>query len=132
MNKQETILRSAIQAAKRKGIRIGRGPAFTWSKAGRSRPPEVVDATGAVLIEMGWLQLGPGWLKAFCAYLGVDGFWLWRFWMGWDRGYQVQSWDEGNKLWVDDEVSHFAKRLAREMVDENRGSVVPQPSCSTE
>lgn len=115
--KQEKLLRQAIEAARDRGIKIGRRATFDWATPGPDGQPASCDATGAVLLHMGRPNMGPGWLKTFCEHLDVDAFWCWRFWMGWDSDYQVQVWVGDDKgRWVDDEVSHFSRRLARELV----------------
>ena len=127
MSKQEDILRQAIQAARERGIVITRGATFDWTQPGpqgipvRAEVASSCDATGAVVLFMGWPGLSPGWLQAVCEFMDVDAFWFWRFWLGWNRNYQVQVWVDDAKLpgkgrWIDDEVCHFARRLARELL----------------
>jgi hypothetical protein len=58
----------------------------------------------------------PGLVAIACGILGVDGFWLHRFWMGYDRGHQIyfQKEKEGKVISrKKDEVSQFGIQLAR-------------------
>lgn len=115
VRRQEDIIRRAVEAARAKGIWVTPGPVFDTSTLTSEGLPVRCDVTGAVLLLMGWNSLASGWLKAFCTFLDVDVFWLWRFWMGMDRDYQVQAWNEPDKEWVDDEVSGWARKLGREL-----------------
>lgn len=140
MKWQEEVLREAIEKARGRGIVVNTGAIFDWTEPGpdgvpirnRSEAPSSCDATGAVLLMMGRPGLTPGWMKALCDYMQVDGFWLWRFWMGWNRNYQVQVLvREGDKeRWADDEVSHFGRRLAKEL--DCRGQVHSHPRSGVE
>jgi hypothetical protein len=81
-------IREACRWAKTNGHTLLRGgPWFDFTTA-----PWGCDALGAVLLQekLVTMAAGPGGLTALAkATLDVDSFWLRRFWLGWDRGYQV-------------------------------------------
>lgn len=112
------LILQALQRARGLGIRVAPGPMVHWSK---DRQPIACDATGALALEIGVAvdgRLTSGWLASLCGYLDVDTFWLWRFWMGLDRDFQVQVWVQTSTEsgeWVDDKISGWARRLAREV-----------------
>ncbi len=61
----------------------------------------------------------PGLMQAACELLNVDAGWLWRFWMGFDRGYQVTIVTEEKgkeRKESPDEVSAFGLALHREVL----------------
>lgn len=78
------------------------------------------DPLGAVLLMSGLVVKRPEDLArpGFCdlvrGELGVDNFWLRRFWLGFDRGFQVVITDvEGEE--IKDDVSAFGIQLWREV-----------------
>jgi hypothetical protein len=118
-NKTSEAIRTACERAKEKGLRIHQGPWFEWSGG------KVVGccAIGAVLLEAGKINpegepdletsVNPGYVKAACQTLGVNASWLYRFWMGFDRGYQIMLIDDKEKESKDD-ISAFGIQLRRE------------------
>jgi hypothetical protein len=110
--KQEKQIRQAIEAARADGLRIirGGGAAFTNGQNGI----EACDATGAVLYSLGVYSLDRGWLAVLCDALDVDSFWMWRFWMGWDRDTVLTRIDDDGREHADD-VSAWARKLGREL-----------------
>lgn len=110
--RQEPHIRRAIADARADGLSIvrGGGAAFTNGPNGT----EAVDATGAVLYSCGVYSLDRGWLAVLCDALDVDSFWLWRFWMGWDRDTALTRIDDDGREHVDD-VSTWARKLGREL-----------------
>ena len=99
--KQEDLIREACIWAAEHGYQIRRGCLFDWTKPGedgipvRSEQPTACDATGAVLLKNGLGEkfskegMYKGWVADLCKILDVDGFWLYRFWMGFDRNFQI-------------------------------------------
>lgn len=105
-------IREACNAARARGIKLHRGPWFTFTGT------EVTGACaiGAVILAEDRHVVEdaskPGYVRAACEILKVDAGFLYRFWMGFDRGHQVTivSGDEESK----DEVSAFGMQIARE------------------
>jgi hypothetical protein len=112
-------IRQACEKIQAQGIKICRGPWYTFSA---DRLVQECCAMGAVLLvaEVPYPEdlVKPGFLKEACRILEVDAFWMQRFWMGWDRGHQVKFYSEknGKTYESDDEVSAFGISLAREFV----------------
>lgn len=126
----------AVTEARAQGIEIVRVPMFDWTDLEEDRP-RACDATGAVLIEMGYgaasfthglttTVYGSGnvrpkdWPLLVQNHLGVGVFWLHCFWMGWSYNNQIQVAvldDKGKHVgWRDDEVSKAAIRMAKKLV----------------
>jgi hypothetical protein len=130
----DTVVK-AIAEARARGIHIVRQPMFDWISLGGDRSlPRACDATGAVLIQMGYGkseftysgrtdvygtgEVRPkGWPLLVQNHLGVGVFWLWCFWMGWGYSNQMQvsvTNDNGDIVgWKDEEVSREAIKLAK-------------------
>jgi hypothetical protein len=124
----------ALRAAKAQGIRIVRVPMFDWTDLGEDRSkPRACDATGAVLIQMGYgkavfdgkeygsgVVRPKGWVVEMQNYLGVGVYWLYSFWLGWDQGRQIQiaeTNDNGDIVgWKDEPVSKETIKLAKRWV----------------
>lgn len=116
-------LREAILWAREKGISVVRGPWFDWTGPGQSIV--ACDPVGALLLKSG-LVVGPsqtpekpGYTTLASKLLGVDFFWLRRFWLGWDRGYQVTLFVvsdcfSGAEREKKDDVSAFGIQLWKE------------------
>lgn len=85
-----TQVREACLWAKAAGHPLLRGCWFDFT-----REPWGCDPLGALLLQHGHVtgpaeHLGqPGYSALVRTLLEVDNFWLRRFWLGWDRGYQV-------------------------------------------
>lgn len=123
----------AVLEARAKGILIYRRPMFDWTDLGEDRSlPKGVDATGAVLLQMGYGksdfydatygsgEVRPkGWPVLVQKYLDIGVFWLYSFWQGWDNGRTIQvaiKNDKGDIIgWKDDEVSKAADRMVKRL-----------------
>lgn len=123
--KQEFIFAQAIESAASEGIKIRRGASFDWTQyvQGSSTPietntPTSVNATGAVLWVNGREEcIGQSnQIKILCNLLDVDTWWLYRFWMGFDRNYLVQIMDHEMKIIGQDEISKLGISLAKKYV----------------
>jgi len=88
-----------------------------------------VDPIAAVIIAQDKLPPGidplnpetlvrPGLLRVACELLDVDHAWLYRFWMGYDRAYQILFFDEEKKTSTKDEVSAFGIAMRKELFEE--------------
>lgn len=124
----------AVEKARAQGIEIVRQPMFDWTGLGEDKSkPKACDATGAVLIQMGYGKcewdgevLGTGeirpedWPLLVQHHLGVGVFWLHCFWMGWGYNNQIQvevtNKDGAHVGWKDEEVSKAAIKLAKRLV----------------
>jgi hypothetical protein len=112
----EDIILESIKVAQAKGVRIIRGPLFSWS-AGEL--PDACDCFGAVLIAHGkaFRDFPKGWLKELCEMLGKDVYWWWRFNYGFNQINTLILYREekGQRIYFDDEVSLSAMRLAKRL-----------------
>lgn len=119
--KTSTMIREACAEITRRGVKIHKGAWFEWNGT------EIVgtDPIGAVLLVHNAMPEGldpltpatlvrPGLLKAACKVLDVDGFWLYRFFMGFDRNFLIKRVDD-NDVETKDEVSEWGIALAREL-----------------
>lgn len=126
--KQEFIFIKAIESVASEGIKIRRGACFDWTQYIQGSPtpiktntPTSVNATGAVL----WFNkreecIGQAnELKLLCNLLDVDTWWLYRFWMGFDRNFLIQIMDDDNKIIGQDEISKLGISLAKKYVKKN-------------
>lgn len=111
------LIRAACIQAHDAGLTLKKGPWFVFNDANN---PTACCAIGAVLYQAkipfpGDLS-NPGYVKIACAILGVDVFWLQRWWLGWDRGHQVTLIHEkdGKSFETKDDISKSAIALARE------------------
>ena len=119
--KQENIITDSILYVKNE-LEIGRG----YLSIIENNKIIAVDAIGAVIclyepdnnLRKAKLQFKPGWLDYVCDILDVDRFWLYKFWMGWDVGYQILIEHEknGKTYYTEDEVAKLGIRLAKEYV----------------
>lgn len=116
-----TLLRDSCREVSSRGIRIIRGAWAEWD----TEKIIAADPICAVLIVQGRLPPGlnpmdpatmvrPGLWTPACELLGVDTFWLYRFWMGYDRGFQILSVNEKGEENKDD-VSEFGINFAKEV-----------------
>lgn len=99
------------------------GPWYEWD----SHKIIGTDPIGAVILKCRALPDGldpqrpetmvnPGLVQAARLLLGVDHFWLYRFWMGYDRGFQIMIYpDDDKKPPTKDDVSEFGITLHREL-----------------
>lgn len=108
-------IREACLKAKARGIELKPGPWFDMSRG------EVVSccAIGAVLlannVPLNPTTDRPGYVKAACELLEVTPQWLYRFWMGFDRGYQIMVTGKDDKEFPDD-TSSFGIQLRKELL----------------
>ena len=125
----------AVIEVRSTGVQIVRQPMFDWTELGEDRSkPRACDATGAMLITMGYGKssftyggqtevYGTGkdrpkqWPLLVQEHLGVGAFWLWCFWMGWGYNNQMQvpvTNDNGDIVgWKDEDVSREAIKMAK-------------------
>lgn len=108
-----STIRSACLSAKMGGLRVVRGPFFDWT--GGDGKLVAVDGLGAVLLAM--RVVAPSKIAALCARLDVDGGWLARWSMGWDRDVVLVMHDDTWRETGRDAVSLAGQTLARELVD---------------
>ena len=117
MNQKVTSqIREACLWAKANGHKLLSGGAwydFTTTPWG-------CDALGALLLQQKLVTKpnGPEGLSGLVkATLDVDDFWLRRFWLGWDRGYQVMitKSEKDKEIESKDDVSAFGISLRKEM-----------------
>lgn len=126
MNVKTTVaIREAcVYARDELGLRLIMGGAwFEWD----SEKIIATDPIGAAILKAGALPLGldpkmpetmvrPGLIEAARTVLGVDHFWLYRFWMGYDRNFQILVYpDDEKKAPTKDDVSEFGIALGREL-----------------
>lgn len=100
------------------------------------------DPIGAVILKCRALPSGldpknvetmvrPGLIAAARTLLGVDHFWLYRFWMGYDRAFQILIYPDDDKKSppAKDDISEFGIALHRELFRSGEARVVrPLPS----
>jgi hypothetical protein len=131
-NKTTEMLRTACKEIGNKGIKLERGAWLTI----KNDKIIACDAILAALIHFNkvWYHFDmctdgtkrpfvvndmlttahePGFVRAACGLLNVDGAWITRFLRGWDQNTQIVLTDEGDKQHRD-EVSGFAITLAKE------------------
>jgi hypothetical protein len=114
---QETELENACEWSVKNNIKITRGALFD-----RSAGKEVIacDAIGAFLFyrNADKIHMEKGWLKNVCDLLNVDTFWLWNFWMGFDRSFQVMiEKSNGHSTYFEpDKTAKFGIKLAKQFV----------------
>lgn len=119
------VLRESCNSVRSSGIPILRGgPWFDWNGSGY----DGVDPVFAALLAKqklpaGWnpsaldTMVRPGIVPAACELLDVDPMWLYRFFMGYDRNYQIMiTVGEGaEKRTFKDEVAEFGMQFAKEL-----------------
>jgi hypothetical protein len=111
------------------------GPWYEWD----SEKIIGTDPIGAVILKCRALPSGldpkrpetfanPGFIAAARTLLGVDHFWLYRFWMGFDRGFQILVYSDDDKTPSRDDISEFGIALYRELFRSGEGRDVRPPS----
>jgi hypothetical protein len=116
-------IREACVFAKSQDVAIKRG---LWFELGEDRKIIACDPLGAVLLKSGVVNFksdvplitylsNPGFVKAICEILNINGLWLRQFWSGFDQGHQVFMIDDKDKL-HEDEVSRFGIQLSKELL----------------
>lgn len=114
----EQIIEQSIIKVQESGIRIARGPLFSWSK--NKTMPDSCDCFGAVLIVYSnpFRDFPKGWLKYLCKdILNKDLFWFRRFDYGFNQLNTTYKYSEkSSDLEFDDDVSKFAMRLSKKYV----------------
>ncbi len=113
MNKPEDILRESIQEVQSKNIKVLPGAWFEFSTENK-----IISCCpiGAVILNHNRYQ-SHGLVKIACELLGVDTYWIRRFWLGFDRKYQVmiEIEKDDKKVWIKDNVALFGISLRREL-----------------
>lgn len=102
------------------GIAIRCGATFDWTDSSkpiplRCTPPSACNATGAILWAAGEADR-PNQMKTLGRLLGVDSWWLYRFWMGFNQNHQLMVIDQNDKIIGVEEVSKLGIRLAKKYV----------------
>jgi hypothetical protein len=125
VSKPEKIIEEALIHVRSKGIHIIMGGAmYNWCDASgkMAEIPTACDAFGAVMIHHGIAQpdFPKGWMKQLCEILGTNGWWLWRFNMGFAHRNPVTflKKDERSKKWIEiaDDVSPVGIKLSKRYV----------------
>lgn len=118
-------IRKAVAWAAEKNLLLLRGGA--WFIFGEQGTPTACDAIGAVLLMNDKVPAGigldldalqySGFYRTAVQLLEVDTGWLHRFFMGYDRGYQVTliSEKDGKTKETKDEVSSYGISLQKEL-----------------
>lgn len=110
-----TQLREATAWASAHGIQIIRGAWGEW----REGCVVACDPVLALLLQTGVVTSQPkdlsqpGFVRLACEILHVDGPWLYRFWMGYDRAFQVMIITKDTESL--DDISAFGIQLWREV-----------------
>jgi hypothetical protein len=115
---------SACEEMIKRGLTICHGGAYFEVKNGKFISCDPIVAALIVNNKMPELDFNdlelmskPGIVAAACEFLEVDAFWLYRFWMGYDRGYQILisrdlgSGDKKKTVTKKDDVSEFGIQL---------------------
>jgi hypothetical protein len=113
MSKAFTIIEESCLETMRQGIKLVRGPAFDWTGPGEL--PLVCNWAGAVLWVSGVAHTTKP-VTELCRILDVDGFWLYRCWIGWDGNLVLTATDPKTLKESKDEVSRTAQTLAKRLI----------------
>jgi len=119
------IILQAVHDARQQGIQIVRQPMFDWTGPEGFDKPKSCDATGAVLLSMGFGHKRPeDWPVLVQKHLGVGVYWLYAFWMGWSyaRELQIDIGDGHIIEWKPEQVSKMANKLAKQHVRRSKCS----------
>lgn len=121
-NKTIVLIREACETVQKQGLTIAKGGAwlvFVEQKI------VACDPIAAALIANNKLPAlnsydvnimsNPGLVQIACDFLEIDRAWLYRFWMGFDRVYQIIFINDKEKNETKDEVSAFGILLRREL-----------------
>lgn len=121
------LIRESCAHCVQRGIKICHGgPWLEW----KGTTIIEADPIAAVIIAQGRLPEGidplnpetmvnPGLVRVACELLDIDHGWLYRFWMGYDRGYQILFYsDEERKNATKDDVSAFGISMRKELFKE--------------
>lgn len=120
--KIDNEIRESIAFVLAKGVRISQGIWFEFSDGWNI---EACDPLGAVLYKNNLIDrsiltteglVRPGFIKLVCTHLDIDVMWLRRFWLGFDRGYQVMIVNDKDESETKDEVAAYGIQLYREFV----------------
>ena len=122
-NKIEEIIRSAIKEMAGRGIKICHGGAWMEFEGNKII---AVDPIAAVIIVNNKMPIldsidklsMPGLLQLAVNFLEVDSFWLYKFWMGFDREFQIMFFVERKGKIIKetkDDVSEFGITLTKEI-----------------
>lgn len=111
-----SIIENAILVAKQQGIEIVRNPLFDWTGPDKSIP-KACDSTGAVLLTLHLEKRPKGWIYSLADHLGVNSYWIWCFWHGWDHGHIILNPIKNDKNiitnWSEDDISKNADKMAK-------------------
>lgn len=120
--KIDAEIRAACTEAKAKGVKIAK--AF-WFELDANSQVIGCDPIGAVLLRHNKVSFSnplnveslskPGFIKEACLLLDVDPGWLYRFWMGYDRNYQIWFTTDDKKE-IKDDVSSYGISMAKELL----------------
>lgn len=125
-SKTNDIIIAACEEVIKRGLTLCRGGAHFEVKDNQIVSCDPITATlmvGGFLPELDFSDLNqmahPGIIEAAWTHLGLDPLWLYRFWMGYDRDYQIiLIKDEGDKTThTKDDVSKFGIFVAKKFKD---------------
>ncbi len=126
--KIDTEIRAAYSEAISKGLNILHGSA--WCEFGSEYKLLGVDPIAAVILKNDKFPKqdqindeflsNPGFIKAACEILKVDPSWIYRFFMGYDRSYQIMIVQEKEKKETKDDVSNYGISLYKEFVSSKK------------
>jgi len=127
MTREEKI-REAVKQARAKGIKIVRGPCFDWTKPDPNggwpihsgNKPSACDAVGAMFLYVGHKNEWPYNWKPLLKEFDINGFWIYRFHIGFSVGNQIMVEIENKKTKkktkIPDKVCKLGIKLAKEFV----------------
>lgn len=111
-----SIIRNSCNFVLDKGIVLHQG---AWFDSENGKVSSCC-AIGAVLLANGIAVSEtpqfPGYVRAACKILGVNSQWLYRFWMGFDRGYQIRILSEDGKTETFDDISGLGIQIRKEFL----------------
>lgn len=114
----EDIIEESLKEVSSRGVKIICGGAlFNWCNG----DPTGCDAFGAVLLAKGKAakNFPKGWFAELCGILGIDGYWFWRFNLGFSyRQILMLEVEKGKKtIYIQDEVSKTGYQMAKKWVE---------------
>jgi hypothetical protein len=121
--KPEDLVEVALKAAKKRGVKIVRGPVFNWCSPLNNETPLACNAIGALLLHFGLQNLvrdgfKTGWAGILCNTSGLTYPWILRFSHGWNHGncLLITYIDNGKEKTSQDETSKNANKMASRWV----------------
>jgi hypothetical protein len=119
-NKTTVMIEDACQTIIAKGMRIVRGPWLEFDNDNKIVACDplvaclIVNDKMPALVPSNLEQMSnPGLIKAICLLLKVDVAWLFRFWMGFDRGHPLIIISDKEEFKC--EVAAYGMQLAKEL-----------------